>query len=105
MLENPIEAAVLLCFSIGVVGSGLVRLGPLLGSPVAALGFLASYVLSYAQVPPFPPVGAVSKMFYIMLAPTLAGLVLDVLPGVDSLKKAVLVLAPLLSVVWIAFPR
>jgi hypothetical protein len=81
-LENPIAFAALICFVLGLVLSGLVRMigSSAVASTVLPIIFLASYVVTYQQVPPFPPVGSTNKIFYIAVAATLAGLVLDLLP-------------------------
>ena len=59
MLENPIILAALTCFVLGLALSGLARVvpGPALASIVLPIIFLASYVLTYQQVPDFPPMG------------------------------------------------
>jgi hypothetical protein len=65
-----------------------------LGSMVSPSVFLASYVLTYQQVPTFPPIGARNKIFYIGVAATLIGLFLDLLPQIKNYSK---ILAALLS--------
>jgi len=81
MLDNPIVRAAVVCFTLGLALSGLVRLIPAV--PVAVwvppAVFLTSYVITCQQVPTFPPVGAVNKIFYIALVATLVGFVLDLL--------------------------
>jgi hypothetical protein len=107
MLDNPITWAVLICFLLGLALSGLVRLAPTaaLGSLVPPAVFLASYLLTYQQVPPFPPVGATNKIFYIALSGTLLGLVLDLLPRAAKLDRQFAVIVPALIVGWIGWPR
>ena len=70
MLENPIILAALICFFLGLALSCLARVvpGPTFASVVLPIVFLASYVLTYQQVPDFPPIGATNKIFYIALA-------------------------------------
>jgi hypothetical protein len=99
--------AALLCFVLGLVLSGLMRLVPGSTIPSTALPivFLASYVLTYQQVPPFPPVGATNKIFYIALGAALIGFVLDLLTQTASYRKLLAVMLPLLIVGWIGFPR
>jgi len=67
MLDNPIVQGGLLSFMLGLGLSGLVRLfpAPALTSLVPPVIFVTSYVATYQQVPTFPPVGAVNKIFYI----------------------------------------
>jgi hypothetical protein len=107
MLENPIILAALICFLLGLVLSGLARIVRLsaVASIVLPIIFLASYIVTYQQVPPFPPVGSTNKIFYIALAATLAGLVLDLLPRTEVYRRLLAVILPLLIVGWIGFPR
>jgi hypothetical protein len=106
-LENPIAFAALICFVLGLVLSGLVRMigSSAVASTVLPIIFLASYVVTYQQVPPFPPVGSTNKIFYIAVAATLAGLVLDLLPRAAIYRRPFTVVMPLLIVGWIGFPR
>jgi hypothetical protein len=105
MLDNPIVRAALICFMLGLTLSGLVRLVP--ATPVASLVstavFLTSYVLTYQQVPTFPPIGAADKIFYIALAAALVGFVLDLLR--TKLDRALAVIVAGLIVAWIGLPR
>jgi hypothetical protein len=107
MLENPIILAALICFLLGLVLSGLARIVP--GSTIAwavpPIIFLASYVLTYQQVPDFPPIGATNKIFYIALAAALIGFALDLLPRPANYRKLLAMIMPLLIVAWIGFPR
>ena len=107
MLENPIILAALICFLLGLVLSGLARIvpGSTIASAVLPIIFLASYVLTYQQVPDFPPIGATNKIFYIALAAALIGFALDLLPRTANYRKLLAVIMPLLIVGWIGFPR
>jgi hypothetical protein len=97
----------LICFVLGLVLSGLVRIVsvPAVASIVLPIIFLGSYSVTYQQVPPLPPVGSTSKIFYIALIATLAGLVLDLLPRTAIYRRLLAVVVPLLIVGWIGFPR
>ena len=57
MLENPIILAALICFLLGLVLSGLARVVPGLtvASAVLPIIFLASYIITYQQMPDFSP--------------------------------------------------
>ena len=57
MLENPIILAALICFLLGLVLSGLARVvpGSTIASAVLPIIFLASYIITYQQVPPLSP--------------------------------------------------
>jgi hypothetical protein len=107
MLENPIILAALICFLLGLVLSGLARVVP--GSTIASallpIIFLVSYVLTYQQVPTFPPVGSTNKIFYIALAAALIGFALDLLPRPANNRKLLAAIMPLLIVGWIGLPR
>jgi hypothetical protein len=107
VLENPIFVAALVCFLLGFGLSGLVRILPLLplGSMVSPSVFLASYVLTYQQVPTFPPIGATNKIFYIAVVATLIGFILDLLPRIKNYSKILAAIMSLLIVGWIAYPR
>ena len=107
MLENPIILAALICILLGLVLSGLARVvpGSTIASAVLPIIFLASYVLTYQQVPDFPPIGATNKVFYIALAAALIGFGLDLLPRTGNYRKLLTVVMPLLIVGWIGLPR
>jgi hypothetical protein len=107
MLENPIILAALISFLLGLVLSGLARVvpGSTIASAVLPIIFLASYVLTYQQVPDFPPIGATNKIFYIALAAALVGFALDLLPRTANYRKLLAAIMPLLIVGWIGFPR
>ena len=107
MLENPIIVAALICFLLGLVLSGLARVVPRSTIPSAVLPiiFLASYIITYQQVPPFPPIGSTNKIFYIALVAALVGLALDLLLRTANYRKLLAVIMPLLIVGWIGFPR
>jgi hypothetical protein len=107
MLENPIILAALICFLLGLVLSGLARLlpGSTIASAVPPIIFLVSYVLTYQQVPDFPPIGATNKIFYVALAAALIGFSLDLLSPTANYRKLLAVLMPLFIVGWIGFPR
>jgi hypothetical protein len=107
MLENPIVLAALICFCLGLALSGLARVvpGPTVASVVLPMIFLASYVLTYQQVPDFPPIGATNKIFYIALAAALVGFALDLLPRTANYRKLLAAIMPLLIVGWIGLPR
>ena len=107
MLENPIILAALTCFVLGLALSGLARVvpGPALASVVLPIIFLASYVLTYQQVPDFPPIRATNKIFYIAVAAALVGFALDLLPRTANYRMLLAAIMPLLIVGWIGLPR
>src|SRR6476646_133262 len=107
MLDNPVASAALICFLLGLVLSGLARIvrHSAVASIVLPIIFLASYIVTYQQVPPFPPIGATNKIFYIALAAALVGFALDLLPRTANYRKLLAAIMPLLIVGWIGFPR
>src|SRR6516225_7393201 len=107
MLENPIIFAALICFFLGLALSCFARVvpGPAFASVVIPIIFLASYVLTYQQVPDFPPIGATNKIFYVALAAALVGFTLDLLLRPVNYRRPLAVIMPLLTVAWIGFPR
>jgi hypothetical protein len=107
VLENPIFVAALISFLLGLGLSGLVRILPVsvLGSVVSPSVFLASYVLTYQQVPTFPPIGATNKIFYIAVVSTIIGFILDLLPQIKNYGKILAAIMSLSIVGWIAYPR
>jgi hypothetical protein len=106
MLDNPIMGAVLICFLFGLALSGVARLVPTAAvhSLVSPAIFLMSYVLVYQQVPPFPPIGATNKIFYIALGATLVGFVIDLL-AMRRLDRVLALIVPGLIAGWIGLPR
>ena len=107
MLENPIALAALICFMLGLALSSVVRIFrcSTVASTVLPIIFLASYVVTYQQVPAFPPVGSTNKIFYIALAATVVGLVVDLLPRTATDRRLLAVITPLRIVGWIGYPR
>ena len=106
MLGNPIMGAALICFLLGLALSGLARLAPTTAVPslVSPAIFLMSYLLAYQQVPPFPPIGATGKIFYIALGATLVGFILDLL-AIRRLDRVLALIVPGLIAGWIGLPR
>lgn len=64
------------------------------------LGFFLSYWLTYNRVPPFPPVGAVNKVFYITAAGSVLGLAAE-WTGSRTLGLFLLAAVPLASAAYI----
>jgi hypothetical protein len=106
-LDNPIAATAVFAFLVGLAGSGLARLarGPVPAALVMAAVFFASYLSTYQQVPPFPPLGSTNKIFYVAAAATLLGLLLDLVDATALWRGAVNLALPLAIVAWIALPR
>jgi len=66
--------------------------------------FLGAYWLTYDKVPPFPPVGAVNKVFYIAALGTLLGLALDCI-GRPLWSRIAILLQPILIAAYIGAVR
>ena len=78
---------------------------------MAPIVFIVAYYLTYDKIPTFPPVGAANKIFYIVLAATLAGLLCDLLASLGFAERGrspddrVTGTASLLVAIWIGLPR
>jgi hypothetical protein len=112
-LDSPFSPVIGTCLVAGLTFSLLARLvrTPWPASLVAPIVFIVAYYLTYDKIPTFPPVGATNKIFYIVLAATLAGLLCDLLAsfgfaGSDGrLTTVLLATASLLVAIWIGLPR
>jgi hypothetical protein len=102
LADNPLILPTLACLLAGVAFAGLVRLAhaPRFGAGLPALVFLVGYVVVYAKIPAFPPIGATNKLFYIGLA----GFLLALTAG-RVRHPALLAAAVLGALLWIAAPR
>jgi hypothetical protein len=69
VLATSIAAALVLAAAARLTGSGWIST---LAAPVV---FLAGYVSTYQKIPPFPPVGASNKVFYVALVAMLGAAV------------------------------
>lgn len=112
VFDNPILAAVLQCFAAGLTLAGLARLVPgrtvasrIVPGLAAPVLFLVSYVIVYQRVPMGDsPVDSIAKIFYLAVAGSLAGLVLD-LVGHRLARRGLAGLLPLVVVLWIGQRR
>jgi hypothetical protein len=111
LLDSPFSPVIGACLVTGLALSLLTRLVrvPWPAGLVAPVVFLVAYYLTYAQIPMFPPAGAVNKIFYIVLAAALAGLLYDLIAPPRFTEAGgrliVLLTASLLIAVWIGLPR
>lgn len=107
LLDNPILAAASECLAAGALLAGLARLAPGRALPglVAPLVFLASYVLAYQRLPTAGgPVDAIAKIFYVAVAATFLGAILD-LAGGRLARRLVATVLPLVILAWIGQRR
>jgi hypothetical protein len=112
LLNSPFSPVVGICLVTGLTLSLLARLvrGPWATQLVAPIVFMVAYYLTYDKIPTFPPAGATNKIFYIVLAASLAGLLYDLLPPFGFANSSgrlivLLVAASVLIATWIGVPR
>jgi len=104
--RSPQEAVMLATAICGVVLFGLTalmrwrRVDRRCYDLLIPLGFFLSYWLTYNRVPPFPPVGAVNKVFYITAAGSVLGLAAE-WTGSRTLGLFLLAAVPLASAAYI----
>jgi hypothetical protein len=104
--EEALIASALAAMAVTLVLSGILRWRKIV-SPTDFLlpvAFLGSYWLTYNKVPTFPPVGAVNKIFYLVLIGILVGTAADLL----KLPRLVHMLAlcqPAATALYIGAPR
>jgi hypothetical protein len=112
LLDSPFSPVVGICLVTGLTLSLLARLvrAPWPAYLVAPIVFIVAYYLTYGKIPTFPPAGATNKIFYIVLAASLAGLLYDLLPAFGFANSGgrltvLLTAASLLIATWIGLPR
>jgi hypothetical protein len=105
IVNNPFAPVLAACLVAALILAGAARFAKLrlaatLAPPVI---FLVGYVATYQKIPPFPPVGASNKVFYVALVATLGAAALDV---VGRFPRSVLAGASsLLAAVWIGWTK
>ncbi len=97
VLATCVAAAVALGAAARVSGSRHVAT---LAAPVV---FLVSYVVTYQKIPPFPPLGAANKVFYVALAATLGASAFEAFSRVP--RWALAGLASLLAAGWVGWSK
>ncbi|MBY3046913.1 hypothetical protein [Rhizobium leguminosarum] len=106
--NSPQEALVASLLAMALVGflasslmrwHGLARLTDLL-MPVA---LLAAYWLTYNKVPPFPPVGAVNKVFYVIAVGTAIGFAAEI--AAPRAVRFLALLQPVAAAFYVGAPR
>ena len=108
--RSPQEALVLGVLAAGLLAfvlAGLMRwrrTRPVLADLLVPTFLLVGYWITYNKIPPFPPVGAVNKVFYVIAGGAVLGLVLN-LTGRLQLVRALLVLLPVVSAVYLGITR
>lgn len=115
LIDNPFAPTILACLAVGLAVSLLARLSAsaLGASLVAPIVFIVGYVSIYQKLPGFPPVGSTSKIFFVAVIGTIAGLALDLVSrpkqagrrGTLRLRRLCEIAAPAAAAVWIGLPR
>ena len=111
LFDSPFVPAGAACAAVGLIVGLLARLVRLSwpAGLAAALVFLTGYYLTYNKIPAFPPMGSTSKIFYIVIFASLAGLVFDGmetrLPASPVGRGVIALLTSGAIAIWIGLPR
>ncbi|MBB3303479.1 hypothetical protein FHT72_007133 [Rhizobium sp. BK077] len=103
--QEALAASLLAMVLVGIIASGLMRWRRLM-RPTDLLmpaALLAAYWLVYNKVPAFPPVGAVNKVFYVIVIGTAVGFAVEI-----AARRAVRVVSlfqPVAAAFYIGLPR
>ena len=107
LLQNPAVQVGLLPFAVALVLVIVIRFGggARLGSRFAALGpciaLLTAYWILEGQ-PPFPPVGSMQKLPYLVVLAVIVGVVLDAAGAGRTAVRGTAVLFVTVAILWIA---
>lgn len=105
-LSNPIVQTAVVPLIVSFVAVGLLRVaggaerGRLIAALAVGLGLLVAYWVIFG-IPSFPPTGATRKMFYLIAAAALIGLVADVVRVPVLASRLLTVLAGIAAIAWI----
>ena len=101
IVNNPFAPILAACLVAALVLAVISRLTQLrwVATLAAPVVFLVAYVATYQKVPPFPPVGASNKVFYVALVVMLGAGVLDAIGKLP--RPALAGAASLLAAGWI----
>jgi len=106
-MQEAVVTNVIILASALFLAAGILRfsrVNPVWTGLLLPLAFLGAYWQVYSKIPPFSPVGAVNKVFYIVLVGAIIGLVLD-LTRKPRLTRAVVLLHAGGSALYIGAPR
>ena len=92
-LASALAAALILALAARLTGLGLVAT---LAAPAV---FLVVYAATYQKIPPFPPIGAANKTFYVALIAAVVAAALDALGRVP--RPALAAAASLFAAAWV----
>ncbi|RFB88804.1 hypothetical protein B5K11_25495 [Rhizobium leguminosarum bv. trifolii] len=106
--NSPQEALVASLLAMALVGflvSGLMRWRGLIRVTdlLMPAGLLAAYWLTYNKVPTFPPVGAVNKVFYVIVIGMAIGLAAEI--AAPRAARLLALLQPVAAAFYIGLPR
>lgn len=103
--QEALAASLLVMVLVGVFASGLMRWRGLmrLTDLLMSVALLAAYWLVYNKVPAFPPVGAVNKIFYVIVVGTAVGFAVEI--AARPALRLVSLFQPLAAAFYIGLPR
>ncbi|PDS75234.1 hypothetical protein [Rhizobium sp. L43] len=103
--QEALAASLLAMVLVGIFASGLLRWHGLmrLTDLLMPAALLAAYWLVYNKVPAFPPVGAVNKVFYVIVLGTIVGFAVEI--AAQPAVRVVSLFLPAAAAVYIGLPR
>ena len=103
--QEALAASLLVMVLAGIFASGLMRWRRLMRPTdlLMPVALLAAYWLVYNKVPAFPPVGAVNKVFYVIVIGTAVGFAVEI--AAQRAVRVVSLFQPVAAAVYIGLPR
>ncbi|SCW51098.1 hypothetical protein SAMN02927900_02236 [Rhizobium mongolense subsp. loessense] len=103
--QEALAASLLAMVLVGIFASGLMRWRGLirLTDLLMPVALLAAYWLVYNKMPAFPPVGAVNKVFYVIVIGTIVGFAVEI--AAQPAVRVVSLFQPVAAAVYIGLPR
>lgn len=103
--QETLVASLLALMLVGFLASGLMRWRGLarVTDLLMPAALLAAYWLTYNKVPPFPPVGAVNKVFYVIAVGTVIGFVAEIAD--PRVVRLLALLQPVVAAFYLGAPR
>ncbi|WFU11640.1 hypothetical protein QA646_24950 (plasmid) [Rhizobium sp. CB3090] len=103
--QEVLAASLLVMVLVGIFASGLMRWRGFmcLTDLLMPAALLVAYWLVYNKVPPFPPVGAVNKVFYVIVIGTAVGFAVEV--AAQRAVRVVSLFQPVAAAFYIGLPR
>jgi len=97
-----------LLISLAAAGAGRALGVARRGELVAGLGVggaILAALFALLGLPPFPPIAAWHKVFYLVAVALLLGVVLDLLKGREDLRRVVALVLPMMTAYWLAYSQ